>query len=99
MRLAQPDSTNYSCTNHLYNWSQPMQAVKISELRANLMYYLKQASEGNEIVVTSRGEAVATILPPMDKRKNARAQLNRLAKTAKIGDVLAPIGETWDVDK
>lgn len=76
-----------------------MQAVKISDLRANLLYYLKQANEGNEIVVTSRGEAVATILPPSDKRKNARAQLNRLAKTAKVGDVLSPIDEPWDADR
>lgn len=75
-----------------------MNAVKISEFRANLLYYLQEAREGKEITVTSRGEAIATLSPPVDRRKDARAQLNRLAKSAVLGDVLSPTGERCEAE-
>lgn len=73
-----------------------METVNISELRANLLAYLKKASEGHEILVTSHGEILATLTPPMDKFKRARNRLNELAKTAVIHDVVSPTGEQWD---
>ena len=74
-----------------------METVNISELRANLLSYLKKASEGHEIRVTSHGEVLATIVPPMDKFKHARSKLDKLAKTAVIHDVVNPTSEPWDV--
>jgi prevent-host-death family protein len=73
-----------------------METVNISDLRANLLNYLKKASEGQEILVTSHGEVLATIVPPVDKFKRARIKLNELAKTAVIHDVVSPTGEQWD---
>jgi len=74
-----------------------MEKVNISELRANLLNYLKKASEGHEIVVTSHGEVLATIVPPIDRYKSAKAKLKELAKTAVLHDVVSPSGEQWDV--
>lgn len=73
-----------------------METVNISDLRANLLSYLKKASEGHEIIVTSQGEVLATIVPPVGKFKRAKNKLNELAKTAVVHDVVTPTGEQWD---
>lgn len=73
-----------------------MEKVNISDLRANLLNYLKKASEGHEIVVTSHGTVLATIVPPIDRYKSAKAKLKALAKTAALQDVVSPTGEQWD---
>jgi prevent-host-death family protein len=74
-----------------------METVNISDLRANLLSYLKKASEGHEIAVTSHGEVLETIVPPVDQFKIARDKLNQLAKTAVLDDVVSPAGARWDV--
>lgn len=73
-----------------------METVNISELRANLLNYLRKAKQGQEIVITSHGEALATIVPPIDKNQQAKAQLEQLAKSAVIGDIVSPIVDKWD---
>ncbi len=74
-----------------------METVNISELRSNLLNYLKKAKEGHEITITSHGENLATIVPPVDQNKQARAKLERLAKSAIIKDVVNPTDNKWDV--
>ena len=73
-----------------------MEIVNISQFRSNLLAYLKKASEGNEIMVTSHGEVLATIVPPKVKTEEAKAKLKQLAKNAVIKDVVAPIEAEWD---
>ena len=73
-----------------------METVNISELRANLLNYLKKAKQGNEIVITSHGEILATIVPPVDKNQQAKAKLKLLAKSAVIGDIVSSADDTWD---
>lgn len=73
-----------------------METVNISQFRSNLLAYLKKASEGNEIMVTSHGEVLATIVPPKVKTEEAKAKLKQLAKNAVIKDVVAPIEAEWD---
>lgn len=73
-----------------------MESVNISELRSNLLSYLNKAKEGHEIIVTSHGETLATIVPPTDRNKLAKAKLKQLAKTAVINDVVSPINDNWD---
>ena len=73
-----------------------METVKISELRANLLNYLNKANQGNEIVVTSHGEILATIVAPIGKNQQAKAKLKLLAKDAVIGDIVSPIEDQWD---
>ena len=74
-----------------------METVNISELRSNLLNYLKKAKEGHEIIITSHGEILATIMPPIDQNKQAKAKLKQLAKSAVIKDVVGPTGDKWDV--
>jgi len=72
-----------------------MQNINISDFRANLLTYLQKAHDGEELTVTSHGEVLATILPPIDKRKKAKKMLNVLSKTAVIGDIVSPTKNDW----
>jgi len=52
-----------------------MESVDFREFRKNLAGYLRQARQGYEIIVTSRGEEVARLVPPA---KPERRQLGTL---------------------
>jgi prevent-host-death family protein len=75
-----------------------MTRVSISELRANLLAYLKRVSRGESIEVSSRGQVLATLVPPVSRREAARGQLDELAGQAVVGDVVSPTGEAWEAD-
>lgn len=55
-----------------------MESVNFREFRKNLAGYLRQARQGEEIVVTSRGEAVARLVPPASTER-PRRQLGGMA--------------------
>ncbi len=74
-----------------------METINISELRANLLSYLKKAYEGHEIIITSHGQALATIVPPIDKNNQAKTTLKQLAKNAIVNDVISPVDDQWNV--
>lgn len=76
-----------------------MENINISEFRANLLKYLTEAKEGKELNITTHGEILATVVPPLDKAKRAKARLEQLSKTAVINDVLSPLGEDWNALK
>lgn len=76
-----------------------MQKVAVSEFRANLVSFLKKVENGETILLTSRGHEVAKIIPPDDKAKIARRELEKLQGTAVIGDIVSPIDEEWEVLK
>ena len=73
-----------------------MKTISISDLRANLMDAISQVKKGKSILVTSHGIPVAQLVPPLDRKEEAKAALKALRKTAKIGDVVSPTGETWE---
>ena len=74
-----------------------MDNVNISDLRANLLKYLKMAKGGESITVTSNGQVLATINPPLALKDAARSKLNELSQTAVVGDVTSPCEESWNV--
>ncbi len=76
-----------------------MMDVTITELRANLLKYLKIAQRGEKINVTSKGAALATLTAPIARRNEAKEKLKRLAKTAVINDIISPTNEDWDAMK
>jgi len=76
-----------------------MKTVSISELRANLLKYLSEVQCGNRIEVTSKGTVLATLVPPVGEVEAARARLTELAATARVGDVIAPVGEAWEAER
>lgn len=73
-----------------------MQTVNISDFRANLLKYLEKANAGEQISVTTNGKLLATITPPANQKQLAQQQLELLAKSAKIHDVVAPIDSEWE---
>ena len=73
-----------------------MQAINISDFRANLSKYLKIASAGEPINLASNGKILATITPPLNQKELARKELNSLASTARIQDVTSSIDSQWD---
>ncbi len=76
-----------------------MKNVSITELRANLLKYLKIAQHGEQINVTSKGTLLATLTPPVSQQNFAKDKLRELAKTAIVDDVLSPIEDAWDAMK
>ncbi|MEO5905966.1 MAG: type II toxin-antitoxin system prevent-host-death family antitoxin [Saprospiraceae bacterium] len=73
-----------------------MKTLSVSELRANLMEAIQLVQKGRTILVTSHGKPVAQIIPPADRRTEALTKLKALRKTAKIGDIISPTGESWE---
>ncbi len=73
-----------------------MKSVSISELRANLLQYLTRVQQGEHINVTSKGNLLATLAPPVSQQNAARAKLMKLAGTAVLHDVTSPTEESWD---
>jgi len=76
-----------------------MKNVSIIELRANLSKYLTLVQHGEQINVTSKGNLMATLTPPVSQQDTARAKLEKLAKTAVINDVISPVKDDWDALK
>lgn len=73
-----------------------MHNVNISEFRAHLLSYLEQANAGEQILITSNGKLLATVVPPIDQKALAQQQLKALSATAKVHDVVSPIDADWD---
>jgi prevent-host-death family protein len=73
--------------------------VSVTDLRSHLPEYLRRVSAGEEIRITSRGRVIASLVPARDVRDQARAALAALRRTARVGDVVSPTGETWDAER
>ena len=76
-----------------------METVGVSKFRENLMMFLKKVQNGETVTITSRGHEVARLVPPESEIEEARKTLQKLGKTAVIGDILSPIGEEWEAMK
>jgi prevent-host-death family protein len=53
--------------------------VSIRELKSRLSEYLRKVSAGQEVIVTSRGRAVARLLAPRSRRRRASAEEEAVA--------------------
>ena len=73
-----------------------METVGVSKLRENMMAFLKMVEQGKTITITSRGHEIAMLVPIEDKMGSAKKALEKLRKTAFVGDVLSPITEDWE---
>lgn len=73
--------------------------ITISDFRTNLLKYLSLAREGRELVITSKGKELATIIPPKTKQQKAREKLKEMSKNIILGDVVSPIDVEWDAMK
>jgi prevent-host-death family protein len=75
-----------------------MQEVNVSELRIHLPEYLARAESGEEILVTRRGRVIARLSAAHDTRAEAKRQLAALRARARLGDVVSPVGESWEAE-
>jgi prevent-host-death family protein len=89
----------YMYSVQLHRKGGVMTRVSISELRANLLAYLKRVSQGESIEVSSKGRVLATLVPPIGRQGAARSRLDQLAGQADIGDVVSPTGESWEAEQ
>ncbi|MCK5057014.1 MAG: type II toxin-antitoxin system prevent-host-death family antitoxin [Candidatus Aminicenantes bacterium] len=76
-----------------------METVGVNILRRNLTGVLKRVEKGEIIMITSRGHEVARLVPPEKKMVKSRKMLEKLRKTAYVGDVVSPHSEDWKVLK
>ena len=76
-----------------------MPEVNVTELRQRLPYYLKQVEKGMELRITSRGKAIAKIVPEEDAVEAARKRLMSLRGTMITGDIQEPVADAeWTAD-
>lgn len=88
----------YICTK--YNLEDgKVQSVAVSKLRENMVHFLKKVQRGESITITSRGAAVARLVPIEKETEASRKRLELLRKTAFVGDVVSPIEEEWNASK
>ena len=76
-----------------------MSKVNVTELRQNLTAYLAEVQAGGEIEVTVHGKVIARIVPEAGRQAAARKYLKSLRKSAVIGDIVSPSGDTWDAER
>jgi len=76
-----------------------MPKVNITELRQNLPTYLARVKAGDTVEVTVRGRVIARIVPEEDRQAAARKWLKKLRKSARLGDIMSPSGESWDAER
>ena len=87
---------------YVYNFVQienVMNLVNVTELRQHLPDYLKQVQQGEEII-TLHGKNIARIIPDFqeNKRDAALKRLDVLRGKIIVGDVVAPLNESWTGD-
>ena len=75
-----------------------MARVNITELRRNLPAYVARVRDGETVEVTVRGRVIARIVPEGNRQAAARKWLEQVRKTARVGDIMSPSGETWDAE-
>ena len=76
-----------------------MREVNVTELRNRLPSYIKRVQAGEELLITSRGKAVARLTPTQDETAAAREHLKSLRKKCRIADVISPIDAPWEADR
>ena len=72
-----------------------MISVSISRFRAHMTDYLAQVDSGQVVALTSRGNVVAEIRKPGDRRRLARRRLEEIAAGCTVLDVESPAVEDW----
>ena len=75
-----------------------MNHVEISEFARHMSATLQRVNQGEMVMLTSDGAAVALLVAPTEAQALARQRLAELRATAWVGDLLAPLGETWDAE-
>jgi antitoxin (DNA-binding transcriptional repressor) of toxin-antitoxin stability system len=87
-------SVQSNCTREVI-----MTTVSVSNFRANMMAFLKKVQQGETLSVISRGHKVATIVPPVEEKRNALNMLKKIRKECTVRDIISPCGSSWEAMK
>ena len=75
-----------------------MKMIKAGEFKATCLALLDEVSEHRvELTITKRGKPVAKLIPVGTEKVDI---IGRMAGSLRVkGDVVGPIGESWDAEK
>ena len=72
--------------------------IAAGEFKAKCLHLLDEVRQSRkEIVITKRGQAVARLLPVDEELPPIFGRMRGSAEI--LGDIVAPVGETWSVDE
>ncbi len=75
-----------------------IRTIKASEFKAKCLELMDEAADsGIEIVITKNGRPVSRLVPYREKKPNMFGRDRD--KIRIIGDIIEPIGVTWDAEK
>lgn len=75
-----------------------MLTTNVTQLREELPKYLHRVQQGEHVIITSHGKAIARIVPLLNAKEEAKNQLQHLQKICTIGDIVSPIETSWDAN-
>ena len=75
-----------------------MRIIKASEFKAKCLELMDEVTaSGEQLVITKRGKPISLLAPYPDR---SASLFGRHRDSLKIrGDIVAPIGETWDAER
>jgi prevent-host-death family protein len=73
-----------------------MFSIGVSEFRTNLNQVLQKVQNGEIVSITVRGTVVARLVPSDFAKLSARTELEKLRRSAIVGDVLSPVVKDQD---
>jgi prevent-host-death family protein len=72
--------------------------IAAGEFKAKCLHLLDEVHQSRkEIVITKRGRAVARLLPADEELPQIFGRMRGSAEI--LGDIVAPVGEKWNVDE
>ena len=72
--------------------------IAAGEFKAKCLHLLDEVRQSRtEIVITKRGRAVARLLPANEDLPSIFGRMRGSAEI--LGDIVAPVGEKWNVDE
>ena len=76
-----------------------MASINITELRKHLPEYVRKASRGEKIQITSHGKVVACLTSEDKNQDQALQRLKQSRGTVIQGDIESPIESAWIADE
>lgn len=75
-----------------------MRTIKASEFKAKCLQLMDEIAEsGQPVLITKRGRPVS-VISPYSERSRSLFGLHK-GSIEEVGDIVAPTGERWDVER
>ena len=87
-----------SCADQVPEGESNMKTAGVAELKASLSKYLKHVKDGEEVIITERGKAIARVVP-FTRSGPSPAEYEEMVKTGVIIPAKNPGGlpsDFWD---